>query len=112
MIRRCEIDAIRLALRDASSGQIEIEPTSTQFRVRTGYDLQFYLGVELFPPLDLGKLRYRRFQANFVINDRYHPFFVFIHSATSVELEKWDDSELLPEDDAYVKIVLEGTERF
>ena len=110
MIRRCELDAIRLALRDASAGQIDVEPSGVKFRDRTGYDLQFYLGVELVPPLDLGKLRYRRFQANFAINDHYHPFFVFVHSATSVELEKWDDRELLPEDDGYANIVLDGTE--
>ncbi|WP_162260109.1 hypothetical protein [Bosea sp. Root670] len=63
-------------------------------------------------PHRLEKLRYRRFQANFTINDRHHPFFVFVHSATSVELEKWDDSEVLPDDDAYVKIAIEDTEEF
>jgi len=99
-------------LRDASAGQICLEPAETKFRDRTGYDLQFYLGVELDSPIDLEKLRYQRFQANFLINDRHHPFFVFVHSSRFVELEKWDDREQLPEDDAYVKIVLEGTEGF
>lgn len=106
------MDAIRLALHDASAGQIDIERTGTQLRNRTGYDLQFYLGVEFVSPIDLGKLKCRRFQANFTINDRYHPIFVFVHSPTSVELEKWDDREILPEDDDYVTIVLEGTEGF
>lgn len=112
VIRRCEADAIKLALYGASNGQISIEPTYIQFRGRTGDGAQFYLRVELALPINLQELKYRRFQANIIINDRHHPFFVFVHSATSVELEKWDDSELLPDDDRYVKIVLEDTEGF
>lgn len=112
MIRRCEVDAIRLALQDVSGNQINIEPTDITFRDRRGYDLQFYLNVELARPFDVEKLRYRRFQANLTINDRYHPFWVLVYSSTSVELEKWDDRELLPEDDDYVKISLKDTEGF
>lgn len=113
MIRRCEADAIKIALHEVSDGKISIESTDMLFRSRTGNGNEhfFYLQIDLIRPIEISDLRYRRFHANFLINELFHPFNLIVGSAW-LELEKWDDRELLPSDNDFRTIALEGIEGF
>jgi len=106
------MDALKLALQAASDGQISIRVDGIKSWDRKGGVTQFYLAIELAEPIELQKLKYRRFQANLRINGRFHPLSFFVYNSTSIELEKWDEREFLPDDESYVGITLEDTEGF
>lgn len=113
MIRRCEAEAIKIAVHEASDGKINIEPADMLFGSRTGNGNEhfFYLRVDLVRPIEASDLRYLRFHANFLINGLFHPFNLLVGSDW-LELEKWDERELLPSNDDFRTIALEGIEGF
>ena len=112
MLRACEIQALSLVLAKASDGKLCLKRESVKSYQRDGGEALFYLTVVLVDPIDIEAMVEHRFHAEFYINGVFHPLNISVLTAEKLELEKWDDRTVLPDDSDLGSISLEGIEAY
>jgi hypothetical protein len=104
MITDCEIEIIDTIVKNVSNNKCAFTRDDIDNYNRDGSLHLYYLQIHLNKKLDFMEPTIGIQSVRLLINDLFHPFNIMIVDGNYIDLEKWDDREILPDDGEVCKI--------